>query len=180
MASKHATILMREAPRGHFLPLPRPRIPWQVRPFLQPPASSLRPSSPPGIVLMEVVLALALLVLASGVILGSMNTCTQCALKLKLRSHAADLAVTLASEIQMGVIKPNDTDSGSFAGLPDWTWQMHVQSLDLSDNPLERVEISVRHKPSGVYQGLVQLVPAQPLQVMRQDHSAPAGGGGAT
>jgi hypothetical protein len=140
--------------------------------FPKPEAQSPKPRSS-GIVLLEVVLAMGLLVLASGVIVGSMGACTQAASRLKLRAHAADLAVTLASQVQMGVLKAASAE-GKFdePGMSDWTWQMRVTASEQPDWPLEQVEFQVRHAPTGVMHRLVELLPVQPLRSPRQ--AAPA------
>lgn len=138
-----------------------------------------------GAVLLEVVLALALLVLSSSVIVGGMRECIQSVARLRLRSHAADLAVTLASQLQMGVLKPGQVDSTPFAdaGFTDWTWQMQTQATDQLDSPLQRVELTVKHWPTGVSQTVVQFLPIKPLKVVQklQDANQPTGstpGGG--
>ena len=154
----------------------------RFRPFLQPPASSLQPR-PRGIILMEVVLAMALLVLASGVIVGSMTACTRAAARVKLRAHAADLAVTLASEVQMGLLKPAQASPTAFseAGFTDWTWEMRILTSDSFDAPLERVELTVRHTPTGLTHTLVQMVPVDPLRSpAAQPRGAADTGGDAT
>jgi hypothetical protein len=148
------------------------------RSFLQPAACSLKARC--GVILLEVVLALALLVLASGVIVGTMGSCTQAAARLKLRAHGADLAVTLASQMHMGLLPSSSTDGGSFTepGFSQWSWSMRVQAGAQSDSPLQSVQFTVWHVPTGLSHSLMELIPERPLRSPRQAASQPSGPGG--
>ncbi len=127
-------------------------------------------------------MAMALLVLASGVIVGSMMTCTRAATRLKLHAHAADLTVTLASQMKMGLLPTTSTDGGAFTepGFSDWTWSTNVQSSNRSDATLENVQFTVHHTPTGLTHSLNELIPIKPLRSPGQSPasqpSGPAGG----
>lgn len=117
-----------------------------------------------GAILLEVVLALALLVMTSAVILGSMSAAMRSAGRLRLRAQAADLAVTLASELHMGLLAPADTELTPYArpGLAGWSWQVAAEPLEGAPAELRRVLLTVRHD-TGVSITAVGFVPTEEL-----------------
>jgi len=105
-----------------------------------------------GAVLMEVIVALALLAGASGVILGAMSSCARGLETMKIEAHAADLAVTTLSQVQMGLLAPSDDEPVRFAApLEDFTWQVTAQRLETpgDEPPVELVQVIIRYQPPG-------------------------------
>ncbi len=114
-------------------------------------------SSAAGAVLLEVVLALTLFVSAAAVIGAGLNQCLNAAYRLRTRTEAADLAVTLISEVQMGKIAPVTIGATAYDDEPlaDWTWKMTAEQMD--DVPgLLLVTVTVTHEPSGVFHRLTE------------------------
>ncbi len=114
-------------------------------------------SSAAGAVLLEVVLALTLFVSGAAVIGAGLNQCLNAAYRLRTRTEAADLAVTLISEIQMGKIAPVTIGATAYDDeqLADWTWKMTAEQMD--DVPdLLLVTVTVTHEPSGVFYRLTE------------------------
>ncbi len=111
---------------------------------------SRRPSRPHGAVLLEVILSLSLLVAASSVILGGLNNCARQLEDIRLEGTGADLAISLMSQIEMGLLDPADEGPVSYESpLEQWSWQVVTQSLDPSTDepPLKQVEVIVRYTP---------------------------------
>lgn len=101
-------------------------------------------------VLLEVVLALSLFLLAATVITGGLNAAVQEVERLRLNVHASNLAISLLSELQMG-IKPVDSAGPEIFEAPFqmWTWQIEVSSAEETAEtglPLRSVEVIVRHQ----------------------------------
>ena len=111
-------------------------------------------------VLLEVVLALVLFVAAAAVIAGAINAALEGVQHQKLRVHAANLAVTVLSELQFGLRSPESTGPESFADpFSDWTWQL---ALTPREDPtgeagnLTVVEVIVRHDDPPLVHRLAQ------------------------
>jgi len=101
-------------------------------------------------VLLEVVIALALFFGAAVVVLVGLHSGVVAARKLRLEARAADLAVTLLSELQMGQLAVEDAGPEAYdeEALADWTWQVVTGDVedtwDLEDiPPMKRVEILI-------------------------------------
>jgi len=107
--------------------------------------------SPAGVVLLEVVLALSLVVATVATVGAAINECTDAASRLRVRTHAADMAVTLASEVQIGLIEPVTVDATPYEDekLADWTWAVQADPVDEVASLLA-VEVTVTHTPTGV------------------------------
>ncbi len=112
-----------------------------------------------GVVLLEVVLSLTLLVAAVTTVAGALTRCHASANRLDLRGRTIDLAVTLRSEVMLGVIEPAQTDPVAYEdeALADWTWQLDVETLDEIDRTV-RVVGTVRHEPTGIRSRLAWLM----------------------
>lgn len=87
-----------------------------------------------GAILLEVVLALAIFAAAAGVIMGAVSSSYRALNRMKLENQAADLAATVMSEVQMGVIDavaagPNEFEDASLA---NWRWQVEVTEPDIA------------------------------------------------
>ena len=117
-------------------------------------------------VLLEVVLALALFVFAASVITGGLNASVQEAERLRLNVHATNLAISILSELQMG-IKPVDAAGPEPFEVPFqmWTWQVQISPVeDGLENglPLRNVEVVVRHQTRPIVRRLAQFLLASP------------------
>ncbi|MFP3937273.1 MAG: hypothetical protein ACLFVW_02945 [Phycisphaerae bacterium] len=117
-----------------------------------------------GIVLLEVVVALAAFFTLGGIIVGSMNSAANAATRIRQDARAADLAVTIMSQIHAGMVEP--TDAGPEycdEPLDDWTWQIVTEPV--SDSPdageMTSVEVIVRDTRSGRAHRLMELVTAE-------------------
>ena len=115
-----------------------------------------------GVILMEVILALALFMAAGAVVFGALSASANAVNDLRLQAQAADLAVTKLSEIQMGLLEAIDDGPNAFTeeGLEEWTWQIVTASME--DEPfaaaeLKQVEIIIAHKPSNTVRCLMRL-----------------------
>jgi len=121
-----------------------------------------RPAAPRAAVLLEVVLALALFAATSAIVLGSLNACLRASQGIRLEAAAADLSVSLLSEIQMGLVPLRDAGPEAYEKpLQDWTWQVVTTAYtDRSGEAgLRRVEIIVTCTPRAFVHRLVALVP---------------------
>jgi len=101
-----------------------------------------------GTVLLEVVLALTLLVLACGVVLGALGQCARRLAQVRREATATNLAVTAMSEIQMGVLTAEkDTPVPYDAPFEGWSRQVVEESLTNSEEApgLRRVEVIIRY-----------------------------------
>ena len=113
--------------------------------------------------LLEVVLALALFVFAATVITGGLNASVQEVERLRLNLHASNLAISLLSEIQMGIRRVEAAGPEPFeAPFADWTWQIEVSPMDNSSGSslsLQSIEVAVRHKTRPIVRRLTQYLP---------------------
>ncbi len=108
-----------------------------------------------GAALLEVIFALVLFAAAAGVIYGGLTWSARQVGRSRLEATAADLAVTLLSEIQMGLVEPAaDGPTAYDEPMGDWNWQIVTGEFGgqlLADSAqLTRVEIIIRHQTSGV------------------------------
>src|SRR5262249_35492348 len=120
-----------------------------------------------GALLLEVVFALALFVGAATVLLGGFNASTRAAQNIKIEATAEDLAVTVMSQIQMGLIPttdngPNPIDDPNYDG---WTWQLVTADVTTGQQTpgaisvnLKRVEVIIANPDAGFTRRLSRLV----------------------
>jgi hypothetical protein len=122
-------------------------------------------------VLLEVVLALVLFVAAAALVTGGMNASLRSVERLRLSAHAADLAVTVLSELQMG-LRSLDDPGPDFFDVPfdDWIWELVADSSaqdSTASARLVQVEVVITHEdPPLVY---------RLSQMMRIEQSGSAG-----
>jgi hypothetical protein len=111
-----------------------------------------------------VVLSVAIFVAVAAVGLMSLSACVRAVGRLQLEAEAADLAVTVLSEVQMGVLEATDTGPESFdPPQDDWTWQIVIQELDVARDvaPMRRVEVVIAHPGRGFVYRLAGLLPTE-------------------
>jgi hypothetical protein len=104
-------------------------------------------------VLLEVVLAMAIFFAAALVILAGLSASVRGLQRVQLEAQAQDLAVSLLSEVEMGLVPltsdgPTDYDEPELAG---WSWEVAVEPYEEPQIGLElpefrRVEVIVRHE----------------------------------
>lgn len=123
-----------------------------------------------GAVLFEVVVALVLFVSAATIITGALNASLNSVERLRRNTHAANLAVSVLSELQMGIktlaLTGPQPFEEPFAG---WTWEVVANPIDgdTSDSsPLRVVEVIIRHDESELVYRL--------NQTLRLEETAPA------
>ena len=103
-----------------------------------------------GSILFEVVLALALFVLAAAVISGGFSASLRNVDRIHQQLDASNLAITTLAEIELG-LKPMVTSPPADFEPPleKWTWQVEVtepsEDLDMGGN-LALVEIIIQNK----------------------------------
>jgi len=115
-----------------------------------------------GAILLEVVLALVLFAAAAAIIGAGLNASISGLERLRLNTHAADIAVSVLSELQLGI--KSLTVSGPQAceaPLQGWTWEavatpMQAESRD--SGHLKMIEVIVRHDEPPTAYRLSQIV----------------------
>jgi len=120
------------------------------------------PARPRGAVLLEVVLALVLFVGAAAVITGGINASLNGVERLRLNTHAANLAISVLAELQMGARTTELTGPEPF-DLPfeNWTWELvptPVEDELGEESRLTSVEVIIRHLTEPVVYRLTQVL----------------------
>ncbi len=138
---------------------PRPRVSASSRlPF----------PSQRGTVLFEVVLALVLFVVAAAIVAGGMNASLDTVERLRLNTHAGNLAISVLSELQMGVRSTEMLGPEAFEPpFENWTWELLAAPIEEQlgeSNRLTKVEVIVRHKTEPVVYRLTQALPMEDLK----------------
>lgn len=114
-----------------------------------------------GTVLLEVVLALALFVAAATIITSGMNASVQAVHKLRLNTHAMNLAISVMSEVQMHARPLSSVGPEPFEPpFEKWSWTLEVNDLEsgpLDTDAMKKVEVIVRNNEEGVVHRLTQL-----------------------
>lgn len=119
-----------------------------------------------GAALLEVVLSLALFLMAGGAIAIGLENTLGVAGRLRAQAQAMDLAVTKLSEVQLGLVELKDEGPVSFAEeyeddrYAGWTWEIVTETEENNElqEPLTRVQVIVRHEPTGRMCRLVHLL----------------------
>ncbi|HMJ65045.1 MAG TPA: hypothetical protein VK615_06815 [Candidatus Binatia bacterium] len=111
-------------------------------------------------VLLEVLLALALFAGAATVIGIGFKASIDGAERLRMSAHAANLAATVISELQMGVRSLADTGPEAFGPPFDgWVWEIVAAPWGADETKaLTQVEVVVRHEPTGFVHRLAQVI----------------------
>ena len=114
-----------------------------------------------GAVLLEVIFSLTLFAATAAVVIGGLNSCIQGANDLRTGSQAADMAVTLMSEIQMGLVPPTDSGPTDYpAPDDDWTWQIVTAAMDpvAPAPPQKQITITITNKTAAYSYSLVNVI----------------------
>lgn len=130
-------------------------------------ASGPDPRTKAASVLLEVVLALALFVGAATIISTGLNASIRSVDRVRLQNHAANLAITILSEMQMHARPIVAAGPEPFPPpFADWTFKIDIAqdegAMEGADS-LRAVEVIVRHANENVVQRLTQLFPASDL-----------------
>ncbi len=119
-----------------------------------------------GTVLLEVILALGLFMGAALAIGTGLSRGTAEVERLRSKAHAVDLAVSILSELQIG-IRPVAPAGPEPCAPPfeDWTSQVEIEpqqtsAMDVTDSPLLLARITVRHQDPDIVHRLAQFIPA--------------------
>ena len=128
-----------------------------------------------GSILLEVVLALVLFAAAATVIGIALNSSIASVDRLRLGAQAADLAVTVFSELQLGIRSVSaPADDAGKGGTNVWTVEIVAQpwgGTDGSSASLTDVEVVLRHESGFVHRA---------RQAMRLTGSRNKSSGGST
>lgn len=113
-----------------------------------------------GVMLLEVILAIALLAVAAGVIYTGLSGSDRAVRRLALNGQAADLAATVISQLQMGTLElVSDGPVEAEAPHDGWTWETIVDDQpgrDEIEPDLLRVEVVVHHVEADYTHRIVQ------------------------
>jgi type II secretory pathway pseudopilin PulG len=115
-----------------------------------------------GAVLLEVVLALVLFAAAAAIIGAGLHSAMNGVERQKLGAHAINLAVSVLSEIQMGLRQAESAGPEPFESPFDlWTWQLVLTPTETEDGEpgeLTLVEVIIRHENPALVQRLSQVL----------------------
>jgi hypothetical protein len=130
-----------------------------------------------GAVLLEVILALALFVAAAAVLTSGLSSSLDGIERLRRNTRAADLAVSVLSELQMGIKTLALTGPQPFEPVQDgWTWEILSTPLQAGAEeigPYKMIEVVIRHEEPPLVYRLGQV-----LQVDDAKAGAEGGSGG--
>ena len=127
-------------------------------------------------VLLEVLLALALFVVASAIVTASLNASLRSLDRQRLQLHAANLSASALAEIQLG-IRPSTPSPAQPIAAPQDAWSVEVAPHDAPPDfsgaqPLEHVQVIVRHRSEPVVQRLsLRLAPVAALNALGPEAS---------
>lgn len=115
-----------------------------------------------GTALLEVLLALALFVVAAAIVTSGMSASTDNLDRQRRNTHAANLAATVLAEIQLGIRSPAEAGEQPFAAPFDkWTAELVVSPTETETggaSGLLRVEVIIRHQESVLVRRLTQII----------------------
>ncbi len=99
----------------------------------------------PGVALLEVLIALALFVVAAAVIGSALRSAMAAATDMRRENQAADLAQTVLAELNAGILKLEAVPATAFdEDDPEWTYEVAVEEIE-DDPALKRVTVIVRN-----------------------------------
>lgn len=130
-----------------------------------------------GSVLLEVVLALALFIGAATVISAGISASVEAVHRVRLQTHAANLAISLMAEIQIGVRPLSAIGPEPFEEpFKDWLYRINLTPGEetVMETDLARpVEVIVWHSGENVVHRITQLFPASELARGEENEVAP-------
>ena len=123
--------------------------------------------------MLEVVLALVLFVAAASILSSGLSSSLDALERLRLNTHAVDLAVSVFSELQLGTKSPGLSGPQRFEEpLTAWTWELVSQPLPNQvdeASAFRSMEVIIRHdEPAMVYR-LTQVLRTDPAKATSQD-----------
>jgi type II secretory pathway pseudopilin PulG len=116
------------------------------------------------VALLEVVLALAVFFGVAVTILGGLSVCMRSATQVREEAQAADLAVTVLSEVQMGMLEAVDAGPTPFEDpFADWTWQTVAVPVEATVPGMEmtQIQIIVKNTIDGYMYRIYELLPIE-------------------
>lgn len=120
------------------------------------------PGARRGSVLLEVVLASSIFAMGAVVILSGLQAALRMAQQVQFEAKAADLAVTLLSDVQIGQVALADAGPTEYedAALAGWTWQVVTTAVEpvLTEMPPFKQVDAVIRGPLGQTYRLSQVV----------------------
>ena len=140
----------------------------------------VRSSARRGAILLEVIFAIVLFASAAAAVIGALNSCMQATGNIRLDAQSADLAVTLLSEIQMGLL-PAVSDGPKPFDDPDrldWTWEIATQQAEMPTTdltPMVSVEVIITHVSGYTYR--LRTIMSQAAQTPNQNVTDTSGTG---
>ena len=129
-----------------------------------------------GAVLLEVILALVLFVAAAAIIGSALNSSANGVERMRRGAHAANLATSILSELQIGSRTAGDGSPEPLAPpFDNWMWQVHTRPVEANresglgaaaEKPsgLVQVEVVVRDTESDFVYRLSQIMLLEAIQ----------------
>ena len=117
-----------------------------------------------AVALLEVVLALALFFGVAVTILGGLSVCMRSVTQVREDAYAQDLAITVLSEVQMGVLDAVDAGPTPFEDpFADWTWQTAAVPVEATVPGMEmtQIQIIVKNTIDGYMYRIYELLPIE-------------------
>src|SRR5262245_56676250 len=112
-------------------------------------------------ILLEVVLALALFAAAAVIIGTGLGSSIDAVERQRLNTHAADLAVTVMAELQLGIRKTETGPEAFEAPFEHWSWELSITTVESElgqGTQLSLVEVIIRHDDPPVVHRLGQVL----------------------
>ena len=119
-----------------------------------------------GGALLEVVLALSVFAVSASVLYTAFSSCGNAVRTERLGNRAVDLAVTVMSNVHLGIVDQADDGPNDFGEeypeLEGWEWTVAVEDTEdtLRTEPMERVTVTVGNPSENIYTRLVEIMPA--------------------
>lgn len=110
-------------------------------------------SARPGLMLLEVLVSMALLLLAMAVVGGQVRSSLSVADTVNINSRAVLLADSKISEVAAGVLHPklDDETRGNFGiAFPGYTWRMRVEPSEIDDTAFFAVRLEIGFNPRAI------------------------------
>ena len=121
-----------------------------------------------GAVLLEVLLALVLFVAAAAIITASMNASLEGLDRLKLNTHAGNLAASVLAELQLGIRTVDVSGEQPFEKpFDEWTCELSRAGAETESGEasgLTQVEVIIRRKNPDLVYRQAQLLKLEPAK----------------